>query len=168
MIETLLSKLLTRLNELDRRVTGTEFRGRVEMVDIDTQRVRLRIGTDPDGNAVLSPWTPYKQTAGAMRFHNPPSVGQSMKINSEAGDLQQGLAEPYHWSDGFEAISNNPDQHRMVFGDVAIEVNESSVVISVGGVTWTLDANGEHTTGCLLYTSPSPRDQRGPRMPSSA
>ena len=24
------------------------------------------------------------------------------------------------------------------------------------------------STGCLLYTSPSPRDQRGPRMPSSA
>ena len=27
---------------------------------------------------------------------------------------------------------------------------------------------GIHTKGCLLYTSPSPRDQRGSRMPSSA
>ena len=26
----------------------------------------------------------------------------------------------------------------------------------------------EHTSICLLYTSPSPRDQRGSRMPSSA
>ena len=26
----------------------------------------------------------------------------------------------------------------------------------------------EDTTSCLLYTSPSPRDQRGSRMPSSA
>ena len=26
----------------------------------------------------------------------------------------------------------------------------------------------EHVHGCLLYTSPSPRDQRGSRMPSSA
>ena len=25
-----------------------------------------------------------------------------------------------------------------------------------------------HAQGCLLYTSPSPRDQRGSRMPSSA
>ena len=25
-----------------------------------------------------------------------------------------------------------------------------------------------HTDTCLLYTSPSPRDQRGSRMPSSA
>ena len=29
--------------------------------------------------------------------------------------------------------------------------------------------NGKHAIkGCLLYTSPSPRDQRGSRMPSSA
>ena len=26
----------------------------------------------------------------------------------------------------------------------------------------------DHPYGCLLYTSPSPRDQRGSRMPSSA
>ena len=29
-------------------------------------------------------------------------------------------------------------------------------------------ADGERITSCLLYTSPSPRDQRGSRMPSSA
>ena len=28
--------------------------------------------------------------------------------------------------------------------------------------------NFEHRAACLLYTSPSPRDQRGSRMPSSA
>ena len=28
--------------------------------------------------------------------------------------------------------------------------------------------NRQHLTACLLYTSPSPRDQRGSRMPSSA
>ena len=30
------------------------------------------------------------------------------------------------------------------------------------------DGGGAQRTGCLLYTSPSPRDQRGSRMPSSA
>ena len=29
-------------------------------------------------------------------------------------------------------------------------------------------ATEAHVRGCLLYTSPSPRDQRGARMPSSA
>ena len=28
--------------------------------------------------------------------------------------------------------------------------------------------SARHHQGCLLYTSPSPRDQRGSRMPSSA
>ena len=28
--------------------------------------------------------------------------------------------------------------------------------------------NVDHIKNCLLYTSPSPRDQRGSRMPSSA
>ena len=31
-----------------------------------------------------------------------------------------------------------------------------------------LDINWQVKDGCLLYTSPSPRDQRGSRMPSSA
>ena len=30
------------------------------------------------------------------------------------------------------------------------------------------ESNGDLFAGCLLYTSPSPRDQRGSRMPSSA
>ena len=30
------------------------------------------------------------------------------------------------------------------------------------------DGNYGNNNGCLLYTSPSPRDQRGSRMPSSA
>ena len=30
------------------------------------------------------------------------------------------------------------------------------------------DGEGGEPRGCLLYTSPSPRDQRGSRMPSSA
>ena len=35
-----------------------------------------------------------------------------------------------------------------------------------GGVSW--KTLGEDPHICLLYTSPSPRDQRGSRMPSSA
>ena len=38
----------------------------------------------------------------------------------------------------------------------------------VDSVTGGLSANGIEFGVCLLYTSPSPRDQRGSRMPSSA
>ena len=57
----------------------------------------------------------------------------------------------------------------------------SAEVSSTAGNALTIDANGlyvpdtdndtQYTAGngfCLLYTSPSPRDQRGSRMPSSA
>ena len=44
--------------------------------------------------------------------------------------------------------------------ELQIQVNgeRKSVLVPPGGVR----------QGCLLYTSPSPRDQRGSRMPSSA
>ena len=45
-----------------------------------------------------------------------------------------------------------------------------SLVIGVGddGSPLGLDTDGFANEDCLLYTSPSPRDQRGSRMPSSA
>ena len=43
------------------------------------------------------------------------------------------------------------------------------VTSNMKGVVAVADDDGlELRTGCLLYTSPSPRDQRGSRMPSSA
>ena len=42
-----------------------------------------------------------------------------------------------------------------------VEVTEISFDISQ-------NASTTHINNCLLYTSPSPRDQRGSRMPSSA
>ena len=41
---------------------------------------------------------------------------------------------------------------------------------NTGNITVTVADNSSGATygGCLLYTSPSPRDQRGSRMPSSA
>ena len=43
----------------------------------------------------------------------------------------------------------------------------SEVIYSQGGVVLVIRI-GDLPVGCLLYTSPSPRDQRGSRMPSSA
>ena len=42
------------------------------------------------------------------------------------------------------------------------KINESTLLVSF------LDPFNEKSLVCLLYTSPSPRDQRGSRMPSSA
>ena len=53
---------------------------------------------------------------------------------------------------------------------------ESLKIDAIGGMTMGADpislvvgmASADHEKACLLYTSPSPRDQRGSRMPSSA
>ena len=55
-------------------------------------------------------------------------------------------------------------------------LTDGRVIIDGGGGVDVLDLSTVHTDGftvrlssdCLLYTSPSPRDQRGSRMPSSA
>ena len=42
------------------------------------------------------------------------------------------------------------------------------VAVTAAGGKCRVAPNGAHVGICLLYTSPSPRDQRGSRMPSSA
>ena len=47
----------------------------------------------------------------------------------------------------------------------ALELKKSDVSVEVFEAS---DRVGGRVKTCLLYTSPSPRDQRGSRMPSSA
>ena len=57
-------------------------------------------------------------------------------------------------------LLHQPPDHRVDF--IHIEVEDSSVRVAAAA------AVDDRDRGCLLYTSPSPRDQRGSRMPSSA
>ena len=54
-------------------------------------------------------------------------------------------------------------------GPHEIEIDESLVILTINS-QWFMHPHEkpELTDSCLLYTSPSPRDQRGSRMPSSA
>ena len=49
-----------------------------------------------------------------------------------------------------------------VFGSLNPPVSEPAIILNLEDDEWA------GPTSCLLYTSPSPRDQRGSRMPSSA
>ena len=50
---------------------------------------------------------------------------------------------------------------------LSVVEEQAQVLIRSAFGTATREA-GDLSAGCLLYTSPSPRDQRGSRMPSSA
>ena len=56
---------------------------------------------------------------------------------------------------------------RHVGADRNMELVESFSFVDGNNTLWHVPA-GSIVNGCLLYTSPSPRDQRGSRMPSSA
>ncbi|WP_420408695.1 phage baseplate assembly protein V [Hoeflea sp.] len=139
--------IFARLQEIERRAAGSEWRGKVLEVDTQKALVRVALGKDPDGETVKSPWVPYKQTAGAMKFHNPPSVGQVMTIRSEAGDIEQGLAEPFRWSDENPANSEAPDGHVMTFGEVSVAIASGALVVTVGGTTFSFSGGGFVQTG---------------------
>ena len=55
--------------------------------------------------------------------------------------------------------------YRITIQDV---VPDGFVVSGLSQIVFESPINGFWPSGCLLYTSPSPRDQRGARMPSSA
>ena len=66
-------------------------------------------------------------------------------------------------ADGYILKSNEPED----LLDGVNEVMAGNTYIAPG--LHITPPNGKRlTNGCLLYTSPSPRDQRGSRMPSSA
>ena len=59
------------------------------------------------------------------------------------------------------AILSNPRRYKRDFNSLVFQFNTSLL----DHVAARMDIEDEY---CLLYTSPSPRDQRGSRMPSSA
>ena len=64
-----------------------------------------------------------------------------------------------------QACGGSDDEPQRNIVELAQNTPELSILVEAvvaAGLAPTL------STGCLLYTSPSPRDQRGSRMPSSA
>ena len=56
-------------------------------------------------------------------------------------------------------------------GDIVLFIDEIHTLVGAGAAEGAIDAASilkPMLASCLLYTSPSPRDQRGSRMPSSA
>lgn len=138
----LVRTVLARTIESDRRIAATEFRGRVAEVSGEKHAVRLVIGQTPEGEDVLSPWVPVSQTAGAMKVHDLPSVGQQGSISTANGDIQQGRFSAFHWSEGFEAISDAPDAKIMKLGDLTVSWSGSGLRAEVGDTVFELTTNG--------------------------
>ena len=74
-------------------------------------------------------------------------------------------------SDEFEACLQNEEEIKKYKAKVQLGVDagvSGTPSFQVNGVMTKRTPSGKQLYTCLLYTSPSPRDQRGSRMPSSA
>jgi len=132
---TILRRIFERLSEHERRLAGTEVRGKVKQVDAVKKRVRIAIGKDEDGVDVLTPWVPYAQTAGRLKIHSVPSVGQAMSVRSETGDVEQGVAHPFHWTDDNASPSSSADEHILTLGSVTLKLVDDGLELTVGGTS---------------------------------
>ena len=124
---------------------------------------------------------------GQTIFHNP-----QIKITKQLGDgnlLSQLLKKPIIYDFRQADIDNNgqgapltPIYHRLLVNNfLNIEKDNSTppiCIVNIGGISNATIINDisnnieddliAYDIGCLLYTSPSPRDKRQARMPSSA
>lgn len=148
LIQVLLS-LVQDVSELKRRTAASNWRGKVKEVDPEKGTARIILGQDEDGNDVLSPPLPYAQTAGALKIHTPPSVGQQMEVSTSGGDMEQGTLRPLHWSNENTSPSTKGDEHVATLGQFRVEIRSGEIVITVpkvklvaGGSTFELTDSG--------------------------
>ena len=90
-----------------------------------------------------------KITASVFTSHVP-AIGAALDLGKTQEDYWKPLFAGYDFSKQWMK-DNKPDVIFLVYNDHATAFSLEMI-----------------PTFCLLYTSPSPRDQRGSRMPSSA
>ena len=117
----------------------------------------------------------------AKGIHGDLTVAKTIAAMSERSVdwLQSGdsnaILGGHGWDHGWQAAITAAGVEMRATG--YIQVNQSSGSGTAAGFGYSeasinnlgaLTGTPEELAGCLLYTSPSPRDQRGSRMPSSA
>lgn len=104
--------ILQRLEELERQISQMVIRGKVEQVDYETQRARVRYGSNQ-----LTPWLKWKPLrAGKAIVWWPLEVGEAVTVLSP-GDIQLGEILPSSYNADFSAPSTDPDLCIVQFGD---------------------------------------------------
>jgi len=151
-MQQLISHLLSRITELERRVANQMRHGTVAEVDTKKQRVRLKLGKDDQGQDFLGPWVPYGQQAGALKIHAPPSVGQTMTMFSPGGDFEQAVAHPLTWSDQNPSPSEKGDKPGeeevvMTLGKTKLEFRDGQMKITADGTTFDFKKDGYDQQG---------------------
>ena len=81
-------------------------------------------------------------------------------IIGKSGEMESGVGKVKEVVNKWEETNNEDKEERLVFG-----TRKGKEIRMLG--SWVV-AEADCRNSCLLYTSPSPRDKRQSRMPSSA
>lgn len=140
-ITEIVAGMAERLAVLETRVANMIVEGTVEEVKPAEQLVRLRIG-GTDDKPQLSGWMPYAQSAGDMKWHTPPSVGQQMTAISKDGVPEKAVALPMTWSNDNPSPSTKGDEDVYTRGDLKETRRGDEYKIELGStsITMTKDA----------------------------
>lgn len=153
MIEAI-EQLAEEVAELRRRVSQMHQRGRVHQVSPDGGRYRIRLGYDPEGNPILSPWVRMPGANGALSTSFPLTVGEHVFVMSPDGDWEQAeIIRSNHHNEG-PRPSNKPSEHVIKFGASTLTLDGAGVLfdtpmfkVKAGGVTYLFDGSGFEQTG---------------------
>lgn len=138
-IADVLDALRRRVTELERRIGAQSRTGTIAEVDAATgvARVRLQDGDVP----FLTDWLAWEElAAGANKTHNPPSVGQQVKVVSESGDLHDATIQASVNSDANPRPSAAGDEY------VLASVGEARITITGGGSAIVLQVGASKAT----------------------
>lgn len=148
----IISDLSDRVAELERRGRSRSRTGVIAQVDAVRGMARVRLSdSDPP---FLTGWLPWEEVAaGANKTHNPPSVGQQVRVVSESGDLRDATVQGSIPSDSNGRPSAAGDEYVLLaVGPASIRVTGggASIVLAVGGYSLTLSAAGAVNAGGAL------------------
>lgn len=121
--------VVRKITELERRQSGRRRRGIIESVDAAAGKFRVRFA---DG--FLSPPVPAQAVAaGALQIQAEPTVGQSVIVESQSGDMTDGFI-------AFSAFTNTTARPHGQAGELAIAVGAASIIAT--GTEIRLDVGG--------------------------
>ena len=177
------SRLLSQVLDLSRQLRDEVPDLRSELTQIEERaeaplRVsiagKIKAGKSTLLNALIGERLAAVDAAECTKVVTWYEYGEALKAEGERVDGFRGPLETSIQSEGFEIDLGDrtfDEYERLVVTAPLDPLRSMTMIDTPGTASLSTDVTAkslDFLTPCLLYTSPSPRDQRGSRMPSSA
>lgn len=148
-----LSDLFVRLSnevaELRRRQSQMLRRGTVHAIRAGGNEVQIKLGTDDDGQPILTPWLPVSGGNGAgAKTRHAYTVGEHVMLQNPDGDWQGAEVSPSNHHQAGASPSTVAGEHVLHDGGgVRMAIKSGTLTVTAGGTTWTFAGAGLQQTG---------------------